>query len=100
MADRRLDKANDLDIDKIQSSIIDNYRNIDDAQRKDMREWYESLIDMMRREDVVKTGHLQINKNVVIALDDIHRRLLSDPKFAVIFRAVLSHFAYNCRIES
>ena len=75
-------RANDLDIDKIQSSIIDNYRNIDDAQRKDMREWYESLIDMMRREDVVKTGHLQINKNVVIALDDIHRRLLSDPKFA------------------
>ena len=36
-------RANDLDIDKIQSSIIDNYRNIDDAQRKDMREWYESL---------------------------------------------------------
>ena len=68
-------RANDLDIDKIQSSIIDNYRNIDDAQRKDMREWYESLIDMMRREDVVKTGHLQINKNVVIALDDIHRRM-------------------------
>ena len=75
-------RANDLDIDKIQSSIIDNYRNIDDAQRKDMREGYEALIDMMHREDVVKTGHLQINKNVVIALDDIHRRLLSDPKFA------------------
>lgn len=75
-------RANDLDIDKIQTNIIDRYKDLTDAQRKDMREWYESLIDMMRREDVVKSGHLQINKNVIIALDDLHRRLLADSKFA------------------
>ncbi len=75
-------RANDLDIDKIQTNIIDKYKDLTDAQRKDMREWYESLIDMMRREDVTKSGHLQINKNVIIALDDLHRRLLADPKFA------------------
>lgn len=75
-------RANGLDIDKIQANIIDRYKDLTDAQRKDMREWYESLIDMMRREDVVTSGHLQINKNVIIALDDLHRRLLSDTKFA------------------
>lgn len=75
-------RANDLDIDKIQTNIIDRYKDLTDAQRKDMREWYESLIDMMRREDVLKSGHLQINKNVIIALDDLHRRLLADSKFA------------------
>lgn len=75
-------RANALDIDKIQASIIDKYQNLTDQQRKEMREWYESLIDMMRREDVVKSGHLQLNKNVIIALDDLHRRLLADPKFA------------------
>ena len=33
-------------------------------------------------EGVADSGHLQLNKNVIIALDDLHRRLLSDPKFA------------------
>ncbi|MBD5311653.1 MAG: DUF4924 family protein [Muribaculaceae bacterium] len=75
-------RANDLDIDKIQANIIDHYTNLTDAQRKEMREWYESLIDMMRREDVVKSGHLQINKNVILALEDLHRRLMADPKYA------------------
>lgn len=75
-------RANNLDIDKIQTNIINQYKDLSDAQRKEMREWYESLIDMMRREDVVNMGHIQLNKNVIIALDDLHRRLLSDQKFA------------------
>ncbi|MDE6227613.1 MAG: DUF4924 family protein [Muribaculaceae bacterium] len=75
-------RAQDLDIDKIQENIIDKYAGLDEQQKKEMREWYESLIDMMRREDVVKSGHIQLNKNVIIALEDIHRRLLADSKFA------------------
>ena len=75
-------RANGLDIDKIQENIIDNYSELTDAQRKEMREWYESLIDMMRREGVVESGHLQLNKNVIIALDDLSRRLMADSKFA------------------
>lgn len=75
-------RANNLDIDKIQENIIDKYKDLTPEQRKEMRDWYESLIDMMRREDVVKSGHLQLNKNVIIALDDLNRRLLADSKFA------------------
>lgn len=75
-------RANSLDLDKIQTTIIDQYKDLTEQQRKDMREWYESLIDMMRREGVVEKGHLQINKNVIIALEDLHRQLLSDQKFA------------------
>lgn len=75
-------RANNLDLDKIQVTIIDQYKDLSDDQRKQMREWYESLIDMMRREGVVEKGHLQINKNVIISLEDLHRRLLADTKFA------------------
>ncbi|MCH5229852.1 MAG: DUF4924 family protein [Muribaculaceae bacterium] len=75
-------RANELDIDKIQERIIDQYKDLSEIQRKEMRDWYESLIDMMRREDVQKKGHLQINKNVIIALEDLHRHLLADTKFA------------------
>lgn len=75
-------RAFGLDLDKIQEGIIDRYQGLDPEKKREMREWYESLIDMMRREDVAEKGHLQLNKNVIIALDDLHRRLLADPKFA------------------
>lgn len=75
-------RAYGLDIDKIQANIIDKYTDLRADKRKEMREWYESLIDMMRREGVVEKGHLQLNKNVIIALDDLNRRLLADSKFA------------------
>lgn len=74
-------RANGLDIDKIRANIIDKYSALTPAQRKEMEEWYESLIDMMRREGVEKNGHLQLNKNVIIQLDDLHRQLMADPKF-------------------
>lgn len=75
-------RANDLDMDKIKRSIIDNYKDLTQQQRKEMTEWYESLIDMMRREGVAEKGHIQLNKNVIISLEDLHRRLLADPRFA------------------
>ena len=73
-------RANDLDIDKITTNVIDKY-SLDADQRKQMIEWYESLIDMMRREDVVKSGHLQLNKNVIVQLVQLHNALLKDPRF-------------------
>lgn len=74
-------RANGLDLDKITVNIIDRY-GLDDTHKKEMSEWYESLIDMMRRENVQKSGHLQLNKNIIIQLDDLHHALLKDPKFA------------------
>ena len=73
-------RANGLDIDKIKTNVIDRFQ-LDDAQKKEMTEWYESLIDMMRRENVEKNGHLQLNKNVIIQLTDLHLALLKDPRF-------------------
>ncbi len=73
-------RANDLDIDKIKTNVIDKF-NLAPAQQKEMAEWYESLIDMMRRENVEKGGHLQLNKNVIIQLTDLHLALLKDPRF-------------------
>lgn len=74
-------RAYGLDIDRIQSGIIDKYVSIDETQRKAMREWYESLFDMMHRENVVHSGHLQLNKNVILSLTDLHNRLMQDSRF-------------------
>lgn len=72
-------RATDLDIDKIRHNIIDKY-SIDDAQKKQLEDWYAGLIDMMRMEGVEKSGHLQINNNVIIQLNDLHASLLASTK--------------------
>jgi len=73
-------RANGLDIDRIKETVINNYP-ADKAQLNAMTEWYESLIDMMRREEVRDKGHLQMNKNIIGDLAQLHLRILADPKF-------------------
>ena len=73
-------RANELDIDKIATNVISRF-SLDDNQRKQMTEWYESLIDMMRRENVVQSGHLQLNKNIILQLAQLHDAVLKDPQF-------------------
>ncbi len=66
-------RANGFDMDRIRQNIIDKF-NIDDASKPELEEWYESLIDMMRREGVTQSGHLQINDNILNQLVQLHRR--------------------------
>ena len=73
-------RANGLDINKIKTNVIDSFQ-LDEAQKKEMEQWYESLIDMMRREGVAEKGHLQINKNILNQLVRLHQALLNDPEF-------------------
>lgn len=73
-------RANGLDIDRIRQNVISRF-GLDEAGEREMTEWYESLIDMMRREGVEKSGHLQLNRNVIIQLVDLHLALLKDPRF-------------------
>lgn len=73
-------RANSLNIDKIEANVIDRFQ-LPDNQRREMIEWYESLIDMMRREEVAEKGHLQINKNTLGQLVALHQTLLQDARF-------------------
>lgn len=74
-------RANNLDIESIEHNVIDRF-GLDPERRKEMTEWYESLIDMMRREGIQKSGHLQINRNILGQLVALHQALLADPRFA------------------
>lgn len=72
-------RAYEFDIDKIQQSLINSvYQTSEDRERA--CDWYEGLIIMMKSERVQKSGHLQINKNIITDLTDIHLRLLKDPR--------------------
>ncbi len=82
-------RANGCDIDNIRKNIISRYA---EAERPALEEWYGNLIDMMRTEGVTEKGHLQINKNVVRSLMELHGNLLSTTRFpfynAAYFKAL------------
>ncbi|MFT4072488.1 MAG: DUF4924 family protein [Dysgonamonadaceae bacterium] len=71
-------RAYHLNIDAIQTNIIDKFDQ-PDAVKAEMRDWYEGLIAMMHHEHAESSGHLQINKNVIIDLTGLHTQLLKDP---------------------
>lgn len=71
-------RANKLEISLIKENIIDKFK-LTDQEKNEMIDWYEGLIDMMRYENVSEKGHLQINKNTIIELTDLHLQLLQSP---------------------
>jgi len=82
-------RANDCDLDKIRVNVIDRFP----AEEHDgLERWYADLVDMMHVEGVTERGHLQINRNVILNLTDLHARLLSSTKFpfynAAYFKAL------------
>lgn len=73
-------RANDLNLDKIRQNIVDKYDNLSEPQRRELTEWYESLIDMMRREGKTDKGHLQLNINTLNQMQELHTLLLHSPE--------------------
>ena len=73
-------RANGCDVDKLEQSMVAPY-NLPSEQHTEMVEWYANLVEMMRIEGVLQSGHLQINKNVIITLTDLHCRLMHSQKF-------------------
>ncbi len=73
-------RAYGFDVEKIKSSIVDPYP-VTEEQKKELLQWYVDLINMMHDEGVMQKGHIQINKNIIVWLTDLHLQLLRSPKF-------------------
>ena len=70
-------RALDMDIDRINTQIVQPYP-IDDAQKVQLYDWYESLIEMMKREGCQEHGHLQMVRNTVNDINEMHLFLLQN----------------------
>lgn len=73
-------RACKFDIDIIEKNVISQYQ-ADKETHAQMRDWWESLITMMELEHVKESGHLQINKNVIIRITDLHLALVKNEKY-------------------
>ena len=56
-------RANKLDLESIESTLISKFEVSYDVKRE-MREWYKTLITMMRDEQKEAAGHLNILENL------------------------------------
>ena len=70
-------RACNLDIEQVEKAVIDRY-DVDEKTRGEIKEWYESLIQMMEMENVRQRGHIRVCHNVLIRLNDLHVQLLAD----------------------
>ena len=71
-------RAHSCDMDKVDAQIVSQFPP---EEQEALRQWYSDLIEMMRHDGVLERGHLQINKNTLIQLTDLHRLLLGSSKF-------------------
>ena len=55
---------------------------------------------MMRSEGVKEKGHIQLNKNVIIVLTDLHLRLLKSPKEMVYGAAYYKTLPYIVQLRA
>lgn len=68
------------DIDRVEAEYLSRFHVTPELQGE-MRQWYADLCDMMRAEQKMQHGHLQICENVVIGLADLNQALLDSEKF-------------------
>lgn len=92
-------RANKFDIDSIRRTIIAQYDQ--PAEKKEeIACWYEQLIEMMRSEGVMEQGHIQLNKNIIITLTDLHLRLLKSPNEMIYQAAYYKTLPYIVQLRS
>ena len=82
-------RANGCDIDRLKANVISRFP---EEERPALEEWYANLCDMMRAEGVAEQGHLQINRNVILNLTELHGALLASTRYpfynAAYFKAL------------
>jgi len=69
-------RANKLDLDSIESTLISKFE-VPYEVKREMREWYKTLIAMMRDEQKEAAGHLSLLETTAEQLSEMHHQLLN-----------------------
>ncbi|WP_010664479.1 DUF4924 family protein [Marinilabilia salmonicolor] len=72
-------RASGLNMDTIRGTIIKQYEQPEET-KKELEEWYENLVEMMRNEKKEQSGHLQVITNTVNDMNRLHIALMHSKK--------------------
>lgn len=70
-------RANKLNLDGIEETLINQFE-VEYEVKREMREWYKTLITMMLDEKKEVSGHLNILNSTVEQLSDLHHKILDE----------------------
>jgi hypothetical protein len=69
-------RANKLDLDGIEATLISKFE-VSYEVKREMREWYKTLVTMMQDERKEVSGHLSILETTAEQLSEMHHQLLT-----------------------
>ena len=92
-------RANHFRMEEIEKNVIARYNQTENV-KAEIRQWYEELLEMMRSEGVMEKGHIQLNKNIIINLTDLHLRLLKSPKEMIYNATYYKTLPYIVQLRS
>lgn len=75
-------RAFDCDAEKIIQNYVPKFGYEGDILRQE-QQWWRDIVEMMRGENILQGGHLQMVKGTLSLLSDKHAELLSDAKETV-----------------
>ncbi|MGB5988353.1 MAG: DUF4924 family protein [Marinifilaceae bacterium] len=81
-------RAFNFDSDKLYMAIFGT-QNYSSEKVEEIKYWYANLSEMMKIENVLEKGHVQVIKNIVNDMTDLHFNLLhevKDPRYAQIIQ--------------
>lgn len=73
-------RAYECDFERIKNEYLQRFQ-LPKEEMIQTEQWYANLCDMMHTEGITKNGHLQISKNVLMELTELHQRLIASHKF-------------------
>lgn len=68
-------RANGLDLERIEATLISKFE-VPYEVKREMREWYKTLITMMQDEQKEEAGHLNILVNTAEQMSEMHGEIL------------------------
>lgn len=87
-------RAFGFDTDKLFNSVF-GQAGFSEDKTKEIKEWYDNLAEMMKIEHVEKAGHVQVLKNIVNDVNELHLSLLydkKDPKYMELVSKYANNF--------
>ena len=71
-----------FDMDAIEAHLLSKYEQPESVMRE-IRQWYQELIDRMKQEGIMEKGHLLQHNDIVSALSLLHERLVRSTDEAI-----------------
>ena len=68
-------RANKLDLNLIKEKVINKF-DVDETISEEMTEWYKGLIEKMKSENIIKSGHLGFVLQEIDKLNTFHKKLI------------------------